>query len=845
MANTGGNTGGNKGNSGTGGSGVNIRAVGAINTLLKDNSHLLNQGLEFQKQINDETLKYNEVLKKINKKKKYIEAYEKMSKIILDEQQKSHNEVLELSKDINKAIRLNNIQEANRLKALIKSKVENLKDSKIELDLLKQKIQLLNQENKIYVKNLKKVNQFTVLTKQIKDDFKSVGGYLQKGYGYLKSWGLTDMEKAIKGSAMQMGILDKQYDSFSKNIQNIANDTIEFGLGIDDITKMQASYSDELGRTVLLSKDAGVQMAALAKVTGLGAEGAGEFAGNMDNIGYSAKRTAEYVEQAMDDASSMGLNSSKVVKAISQNIKMLNKYNFKGGVKGLKEMALETTKMGVSMNMVAPMADKLFDIEGAVEMSAQLQVLGGEWSSLADPFKLMYMARNDMKGLTETIINATKSTAKFNAETGEFDISSLEMQRLRKVAEATGLNFEELAQSAKNAAKFTEIKKQVSLDIDPKTEKYLESISTLDENKKAHIEIDGQDKLISALTSSDKQRLVAIAKDKETMVERAKKARSFEEIINNTITMGKQLLLPILESLTKDLGPKIDEFVAVLKKPENIKKITDFVQSIIKTVETIGKFIIEYPKLSAGILLAFEGIKWFTNGVTLGLGFNSVASAGGATKGLDGMAGGKSLAGGLIGGIGGMALGGALSSAAGYKSTMMGNIGGMLGGTGGMVAAAALAPETFGASLLLPLIGSAVGKYFGDKAFQDDTSTEPKQDVKQYNDAIAFNPNDKFTKVNDGTMIAGTNANGNASLARSISSMMAPGQNSSTGAISPATTNVNLSDLKVSGSIELKINQSMSRELGENLLHDANFIRNISRLINMSISQNTNMVQKA
>ena len=168
-----------------------------------------------------------------------------------------------------------------------------------------------------------------------------------------------------------------------------------------------------------------------------------------------------------------------------------------------------------------------------------------------------------------------------------------------------------------------------------------------------------------------------------------------------------------------------------------------------------------------------------------------------------------------------------------------------LGGTGGMVAAAALAPETFGASLLLPLIGSAVGKYFGDKAFQDDTSTEPKQDVKQYNDAIAFNPNDKFTKVNDGTMIAGTNANGNASLARSISSMMAPGQNSSTGAISPATTNVNLSDLKVSGSIELKINQSMSRELGENLLHDANFIRNISRLINMSISQNTNMVQKA
>jgi len=35
------------------------------------------------------------------------------------------------------------------------------------------------------------------------------------------------------------------------------------------------------------------------------------------------------------------------------------------------------------------MADKLFDVEGAVDMSAQLQVMGGAWAKLADPFKLM------------------------------------------------------------------------------------------------------------------------------------------------------------------------------------------------------------------------------------------------------------------------------------------------------------------------------------------------------------------------------------------------------------------------------------------------------------------------
>ena len=40
----------------------------------------------------------------------------------------------------------------------------------------------------------------------------------------------------------------------------------------------------------------------------------------------------------MNDASSMGLNASKVIKNIQNNIKLLNRYNFKGGVKGLAKM---------------------------------------------------------------------------------------------------------------------------------------------------------------------------------------------------------------------------------------------------------------------------------------------------------------------------------------------------------------------------------------------------------------------------------------------------------------------------------------------------------------------------
>jgi hypothetical protein len=44
----------------------------------------------------------------------------------------------------------------------------------------------------------------------------------------------------------------------------------------------------------------------------------------------------------------------------------------------------------------------------------QLQVMGGAWAKLADPFHLMYMARNDMKGLTEEIANASQASMHLN-----------------------------------------------------------------------------------------------------------------------------------------------------------------------------------------------------------------------------------------------------------------------------------------------------------------------------------------------------------------------------------------------------------------------------------------------
>jgi len=117
-------------------------------------------------------------------------------------------------------------------------------------------------------------------------------------------------------------------------------------------------------------------------------------------------------------------------------------------------------------------------------------------------------------------------------------------------------------------------------------------------------------------------------------------------------------------------------------------------------------------------------------------------------------------------------------------------------------------------------------------------------------------------KVNDSTMIAGTNENGNAKLANTLNggiigsllggpiggllgsvagSMRTQPVSSSVGA--PGSLNISFDELKLNGVIELKIDNQLSKSLGENLIKDPQFIRNLSLMINKSISQNNNMVQ--
>ena len=594
-----------------------------------------------------------------------------------------------LQKTLNQNVKIQSDVQA-KINAL-KNNMNNLSgqalaDAQNELDIEEEKLKIISAQNEkikkqvdLYKKAAKEANVlsmaagkgFANLTKAVA----GLPGVVKSAWGKIEGLGLFEFDKAIKQSALSMGVLSKEAVGFRTNLKNAAKETSMMGVNLKGLAELQSSYSENLGRTVVLSQKGLEGMAAMSKMTGLGAEGTAQMAADMDVQGLSAERTASFVEETLNSSHKMGVNATKVMKNLSGNLKLMDKYHFKEGAKGLAKMAQLVTKLGVDMNSVSGMADKLWNIEGAVEMSAQLNVMGGAWAAMSDPFHLMYMARNDMKGLTEEIANASQESISFNKATGEFDMTAEGMHRLKIIAEQTGVAYEDLVTMGKNMAKFNKIKGQVGFSIGGSEEDkamldYISSKSTMDKNGKGSIMINGAPKLLSQLTAADKSVIEAQMNEQQSMKERAEQARGFDEQLTYFMDNMKVTLLPLIESFNKPggLADKLDLFVKDFNKPGGMgETVSKFAGVIGDFVSSIGAWMLEHPKLTAALWGMAESIplmigafkllgglwdmaKWFMNGMSLGKGFMSVAGGmGGGPGGGGGMGDGPSGGGGGYG----------------------------------------------------------------------------------------------------------------------------------------------------------------------------------------------------
>jgi hypothetical protein len=270
----------------------------------------------------------------------------------------------------------------------------------------------------------------------------------------------------------------------------------------------------------------------------------------MQNFVLTVESSKNLIEESVNSTAKLGLNSNNVLKKLSANIDKINNYRFDKGIKGIEEMAKASEKFKFSMEGAFSAADKFRTLEGLLQAGATLRVLGGEFAKM-DEFKLSFLARNKPQEFATEMAKLTKGMATFNKTTGEFDVTDVDYDKLRAVAEATGREVGDLVQQAKTFNQIGFAKKQIFANVKDSDKEMIASLAKFKPGSTiGTIQIGDENVKLTELTETQIQ---LYKQEQETLKKRAEESQNFDQSFQNTVMQFKATLLPLLTYVNKGL----------------------------------------------------------------------------------------------------------------------------------------------------------------------------------------------------------------------------------------------------------------------------------------------------
>lgn len=237
-----------------------------------------------------------------------------------------------------------------------------------------------------------------------------------------------------------------------EDILESAINAAEFGFTINELGELYTGLVEKSGRFGLINKDTMDLAAPVARSLSMSMSDLSETINEFEKVGKGANDTLETIFDVGRKSMTLGLSGRKIVSDLQTNLSKLNEYGFKNGVNGLAEMVRKSNEFRMSIEESFKIADKVMNPEGALELTANLQVLGGAIGDFNDPLKLMYMATNNVEGLQDALIGAAGSLTTYNQEQGKFEITGVNLRRAKEMATQLGISYQELAKGAIAAA---------------------------------------------------------------------------------------------------------------------------------------------------------------------------------------------------------------------------------------------------------------------------------------------------------------------------------------------------------------------------------------------------------
>jgi hypothetical protein len=174
----------------------------------------------------------------------------------------------------------------------------------------------------------------------------------------------------------------------------------------------------------------------------------GQTFAQFEKIGVGFSDTLTQLNDIAKQSMVIGLNGKQTIKDVRENIDSINRYNFKNGTQGLAEMSRVAKIFRTEMRDAFSVAEKVMDPEGAIEMSARLQALGGSIGEFNDVYKLMYDSVNDPGAIQKALIGMSSGLASYNEEAGKFELTGYGIRMLSEQAKITGVDYKNLASGA-------------------------------------------------------------------------------------------------------------------------------------------------------------------------------------------------------------------------------------------------------------------------------------------------------------------------------------------------------------------------------------------------------------
>jgi len=354
--------------------------------------------------------------------------------------------------------------------------------------------------------------------------------------------GIQNLDQEATKLVKTLGVSKERAGELTQTVADAIPMFVAFGAEVGDVSETFKEISESFGSNVSLNAESLSNLKATSTVTGQSVKNLAE---NFKDVGVSINDVGDRMLEVTKIARQSGALVSAVSAGVVANLGKMNLYNFEGGTKGLAKMAAQASKLGIDMNSIFTVTDKVFNPEGAIEMAAGLQRLGVTTGQLLDPLRLMDLAQNDPTELQNQIVQMTKEFTVFNKQNNQIEILPGAKRRLDEIGKAMGLPAGEIQKMAVNAGNLEYKMKQIKFSPEIKEEdrELVATMAQIGEDGFARVQVETLDskgkgtgifeeKLVNALTDQDVKSLSQQQLDK---------AKTMEEIAYDQLMEFKKL----------------------------------------------------------------------------------------------------------------------------------------------------------------------------------------------------------------------------------------------------------------------------------------------------------------